>query len=54
MLGGPYHVIKADNLRLSSRAALEVRLTNKSSSWQEEAEDFRRQTRYIATVDAAE
>ena len=54
MLGGSYHVIEADNLRLSSRTALEARLTNKSSSWQDEAEDFRRQTRYIATVDAAE
>jgi formate dehydrogenase major subunit len=34
--------------------AVEVRLTNKRSSWQEEAEGFRRQTRRIASVDAAE
>jgi hypothetical protein len=54
MLGGPYHVIEVDNLRLSSRTAPEERLTNKRSSRQEVAEDFRRQTRYIGTVDAAE
>jgi formate dehydrogenase major subunit len=34
--------------------AVEVRLTNRRSSWQEEAEEFRHETRRIATVDAAE
>jgi formate dehydrogenase major subunit len=34
--------------------AVEVRLTNRKSPWQEEAEEFRHETRRIAGVNAAE
>jgi formate dehydrogenase major subunit len=34
--------------------AVEVRLTNRHSAWQEESASLRRRTRRIASVDAAE